>query len=156
MSRPSGVVHNWTLPQSDVISEQKKHSHDSTEDMPPREAQNAEKRHRMMNNTTDSAEDMPPVPQSTERCWLEDAGIQAILDHHALPGVQTPGQMFTRNCTTDVQFYIPYNYHHAVVLVWTAVMIALSHLDPHFGSVFAIEAINEPIMNVTLTPNYGT
>ncbi|OAX32094.1 glycoside hydrolase, partial [Rhizopogon vinicolor AM-OR11-026] len=27
--------------------------------------------------------------------WLKDAGIEAILDHHALPGVQTPGQMFT-------------------------------------------------------------
>ncbi|KAF8166672.1 hypothetical protein K438DRAFT_1775091 [Mycena galopus ATCC 62051] len=26
---------------------------------------------------------------------LQDAGIVAILDHHALPGVQTAGQMFT-------------------------------------------------------------
>ncbi|KAG2152572.1 glycoside hydrolase family 5 protein [Suillus bovinus] len=86
--------------------------------------------------------------------WLKDAGIQAILDHHALPGVQTPGQMFTGNCTSEVQFYTPYNYHRA--LVWTAVMTALSHLDPDFGSVFAIEAINEPIMNATKTPNYGT
>jgi hypothetical protein len=48
----------------------------------------------------------------------------------------------------------PYNYHRA--LVWTAVMTALSHLDPNFGSVFAIEAINEPIMNATQTPGYGT
>lgn len=86
--------------------------------------------------------------------WLKDAGIQAILDHHALPGVQTAGQMFTGNCTTDVQFYTPYNYHRA--LVWTAVMTVLSHLDPEFGSVFAIEAINEPIMDATKTPNYGT
>ena len=30
--------------------------------------------------------------------WLLDAGIQVILDHHALPGVQTPGQMFTGKC----------------------------------------------------------
>jgi hypothetical protein len=35
-------------------------------------------------------------------------------------------------------------------------MTTLSHLDPNFESVFAIEAINEPIMNATLTPNYGT
>ena len=34
-------------------------------------------------------------------------------------------------------------------------MTSLSHLDPSFGSVFAIEAINEPIMNTTLTPGYG-
>ncbi|KIJ65456.1 glycoside hydrolase family 5 protein [Hydnomerulius pinastri MD-312] len=85
--------------------------------------------------------------------WLQDAGIQAILDHHALPGVQTPGQQFTGNCTTDVQFYTPYNYHRA--LVWTAVMTTLSHLDPNFGSVFAIEAVNEPIMDATQTPDYG-
>jgi len=86
--------------------------------------------------------------------WLKDAGIEAILDHHALPGVQTPGQMFTGNCTSDVQFYTPYNYHRA--LVWTAVMTTLSHLDSNFGSVFAIEAVNEPIMDASKTPNYGT
>src|ERR1700709_2840733 len=48
----------------------------------------------------------------------------------------------------------PYNYHRA--LVWTAVMTALSHLDPNFGSVFAIEAVNERIMNAPQTPGYGT
>ncbi|KAG9313184.1 glycoside hydrolase family 5 protein [Chiua virens] len=85
--------------------------------------------------------------------WLQDAGIQVILDHHALPGVQTPDQQFTGNCTTNVQFYTPYNYHRA--LVWTAVMTSLSHLDPAFGSVFAIEAVNEPIANAAQTPDYG-
>ncbi|KAF9234095.1 glycoside hydrolase family 5 protein [Melanogaster broomeanus] len=85
--------------------------------------------------------------------WLQDAGIQAILDHHALPGVQTPNQQFTGDCTTDVQFYTPYNYGRA--LVWTAVMTTLAHLDPNFGSVFAIEAVNEPIMDASQTPGYG-
>ena len=46
-----------------------------------------------------------------------------------------------------------YNYHRA--LIWTAVMTALSHLDPAFGSVVAIEAVNEPIMDATQTPGYG-
>ncbi|KAG1908090.1 glycoside hydrolase family 5 protein [Suillus fuscotomentosus] len=86
--------------------------------------------------------------------WLQDAGIQVILDHHALPGVQTAQQMFTGNCTTDVQFYTPYNYQRA--LVWTAVMTTLSHLDPNFGSVFSIEAANEPINDASQTPGYGT
>ncbi|KAG2364647.1 hypothetical protein BDR07DRAFT_1279240 [Suillus spraguei] len=86
--------------------------------------------------------------------WLQDAGIQVILDHHALPGVQTALQMFTGNCTTDVQFYTPYNYGRA--LVWTAVMTALSHLDPSFANVFAIEAANEPINDADQTPGYGT
>jgi len=84
---------------------------------------------------------------------LKAAGISAILDHHALPGVQTAGQMFTGNCTSNVQFYTEENYHRA--LVWTAVMASLSHLDPDFGSVFAIEAVNEPIMDATQTPGYG-
>ena len=34
-------------------------------------------------------------------------------------------------------------------------MTALSHLDSNFGSVFAIEAVNEPIMDATQTPGYG-
>ena len=74
-------------------------------------------------------------------------------------------------CTNDVQFYVrlrsrsnfgaasdwyiqtPYNYHRA--LVWTAVMTTLSHLDPVFSNVFAIEAVNEPIADATKTPGYG-
>lgn len=84
---------------------------------------------------------------------LYDAGITAILDHHALPGVQVPNQMFTGRCTQDVEFYTDYNYHRA--LIWTAVMTALSHLDPAFKAVAAIQAVNEPIMNATLTPGYG-
>lgn len=34
-------------------------------------------------------------------------------------------------------------------------MTALTHLDPDFGSVFAIEAVNEPIMDAAQTPGYG-
>ncbi|KAF9819351.1 hypothetical protein IEO21_02239 [Rhodonia placenta] len=85
---------------------------------------------------------------------LSDAGIQVILDHHALPGVQTGDASFTGNCTEYVEFYTDYNYQRA--LVWTAVMTSLSHLDPNFASVFAIEAVNEPIMDADQTPGYGT
>ncbi|KAI0249698.1 glycoside hydrolase family 5 protein [Lactifluus subvellereus] len=84
---------------------------------------------------------------------LRDANVKVILDHHGLPGVQSPGQMFTGRCTDDVQFYTDYNYGRA--LTWTAVMTALSHLHPNFESVFSIEAVNEPIMNATQTPGYG-
>ena len=34
-------------------------------------------------------------------------------------------------------------------------MTFLSHLHPNFKNVFSIEATNEPIMNATLTPDYG-
>jgi hypothetical protein len=46
-----------------------------------------------------------------------------------------------------------HNFHRA--LIWTAVMTSLSHLDPAFSSVWAIEAVNEPIMDATQTPGYG-
>jgi hypothetical protein len=52
-----------------------------------------------------------------------------------------------------VQFYTPHNYYRA--LVWTAVMTALSHLDPAFASVFSIQAMNEPAQDATLTPGLG-
>ncbi|KAJ6581032.1 glycoside hydrolase family 5 protein [Mycena capillaripes] len=84
---------------------------------------------------------------------LQKAGIVAILDHHALPGVQSAGQMFTGRCISDVQFYTQYNYHRA--LIWTAMMTALSHVDPAFANVVAIEAVNEPIVDATQTPGYG-
>ena len=103
---------------------------------------------------------------------LKDAGMSIILDHHGLPGVQTSDQAFAGQCTTNVQFYVrspfdceakdlsmltlpqtPYNYQRA--LVWTAVMTAVSHLDPDFGAVFSIQAVNEPIMDATLSPGYG-
>ena len=34
-------------------------------------------------------------------------------------------------------------------------MTALSHVDPHFGSVVSIQAINEPIMDANKTPDLG-
>lgn len=46
-----------------------------------------------------------------------------------------------------------YNYHRA--LIWSAVMTSLAHIDPDFGAAFAIEAVNEPIMDATQTPGYG-
>ncbi|KAI0026642.1 glycoside hydrolase family 5 protein [Vararia minispora EC-137] len=85
--------------------------------------------------------------------WLKDAGIQVLLDHHALPGAQTSGQQFAGNCTNDPQFYTPYNYHRA--LIWTAAMTAVTHLHPNYESVFALEAVNEPFQDANRTPGYG-
>lgn len=35
-------------------------------------------------------------------------------------------------------------------------MTALSHVDPAFAPVVAIEAVNEPITDAGMTPGYGT
>ncbi|KAL0576743.1 hypothetical protein V5O48_005233 [Marasmius crinis-equi] len=84
---------------------------------------------------------------------LRKAGIDVILDHHGLPGVQSPNQQFTGRCTSDVQFYTAKNYQRA--LTWTAVMTTLSHIDPAFATVTQIQAVNEPIMDANQTPGYG-
>ncbi|KAK1217379.1 hypothetical protein PQX77_019979 [Marasmius sp. AFHP31] len=84
---------------------------------------------------------------------LKKAGIEVILDHHAAPGVQAFEQMFAGRCTPDVQFYTDENYQRA--LTWTAVMTTLSHIDPAFSTVFAIQAVNEPLMDAYQTPGYG-
>ena len=34
-------------------------------------------------------------------------------------------------------------------------MTALSHVDPNFGTVVSLEAINEPIMDAGATPDLG-
>lgn len=46
--------------------------------------------------------------------------------------------------------------NYARALRWTVVMTVLAHLDPDFGSAFAIEAVNEPNMDANTTPGYGT
>ncbi|THU82400.1 glycoside hydrolase [Dendrothele bispora CBS 962.96] len=84
---------------------------------------------------------------------LKNAGIVAILVHHAPPGVSLPNEVFTGRCTTDVEFYTDYNYHRA--LIWAAVMTGLSQLHPDFSTVFAIQAVNEPIKDANQTPGYG-
>ncbi|CAE6440312.1 unnamed protein product, partial [Rhizoctonia solani] len=85
--------------------------------------------------------------------WLKQKGIHVKLDHHALPGVSSANQMFAGRCTSDVQFYTEKNYKRA--LIWAGVMTAMTHIDPDFSSVFAIEAINEPTMDANQTPGYG-
>ncbi|KIY63331.1 glycoside hydrolase family 5 protein [Cylindrobasidium torrendii FP15055 ss-10] len=86
---------------------------------------------------------------------LKKAGMAVVLDHHAPPGGQAAYQTFAGQCLTDdqVAFYTDYNYARA--LTWTAVMTALTHLDPDFSDVVAIEAVNEPIMDSSKTPGYG-
>ncbi|KDN35654.1 hypothetical protein RSAG8_11397, partial [Rhizoctonia solani AG-8 WAC10335] len=84
---------------------------------------------------------------------LKQKGIHVLLDFHAMPGVAAPQQMFAGRCTTDVQFYADKNYERA--LTWAAIMTNMTHQDPDFSTVFAIEAVNEPVMDASKTPGYG-
>ncbi|CAE6490971.1 unnamed protein product [Rhizoctonia solani] len=84
---------------------------------------------------------------------LKAKGIHAILDFHAMPGVAAVQQMFAGRCTNDVQFYKEENYERA--LTWAAIMTNMTYQDPDFSTVFAIEAVNEPVMDASKTPGYG-
>ena len=54
---------------------------------------------------------------------------------------------------TNLDEQTPDNFRRAYV--WTAVITALSHVDPNFSSVVSLEAINEPIMDASKTPDLG-
>ncbi|KAL8283566.1 hypothetical protein RQP46_005669 [Phenoliferia psychrophenolica] len=84
---------------------------------------------------------------------LKKAGIAVLLDHHAVPGVAAENQMFAGRCTDDVEFYTPANYRRAIT--WSTVLTFLTHAHPSFSTVFAIEAVNEPIQDASLTPGLG-
>ncbi|KAI0738679.1 hypothetical protein C8Q80DRAFT_1262578 [Daedaleopsis nitida] len=49
----------------------------------------------------------------------------------------------------------PRGLHTPQLPTWTAVMAAVSHLDPNFDTVYAIQAVNEPEIDATKTPGYG-
>jgi aryl-phospho-beta-D-glucosidase BglC (GH1 family) len=84
---------------------------------------------------------------------FKDAGINVMIDHHALPGVATPGQMFAGNCTDQVEFYSsPDDYNYKRAVTWAVVMTYLTHTHPAFQTVFSIEAVNEPIQDASKTP----
>jgi len=84
---------------------------------------------------------------------LRSAGINVLLDFHAMPGVSSSNQMFAGHCTSDVEFYTPPNYFRA--LQWAAITTFITHVDPAFSTVFGIEAVNEPLSDATMTPGYG-
>lgn len=77
----------------------------------------------------------------------------SCLDVPATSNFMCENLPFSLIFLADWMVQTPYNYHRA--LVWTAVMTALSHLDPNFSTVVGIEAMNEPITNAAQTPGLG-
>ncbi|ELU38127.1 glycoside hydrolase family 5 protein [Rhizoctonia solani AG-1 IA] len=87
---------------------------------------------------------------------LKEKGIHVMLDFHAMPGVSSANQMFAGRCTSDVRFYVcPINLENNIAYADHPVMTEMVYRDPDFSTVFAIEAINEPIMDASKTPGYG-
>ena len=80
---------------------------------------------------------------------LNKAGIQSIIDIHALPGVSASYSQFAGRCTGNPQFYTPANYARG--LQASALLAAVMHAHPAFTGSFALQSVNEPLQNATLT-----
>lgn len=76
--------------------------------------------------------------------WAAEAGLSVILVLHGAPGAQVALQPFTGQNAPTAGFYETYNYERAYK--WFTNLTAEVHTDAaSFSSVFAIEAVNEPI-----------
>lgn len=86
--------------------------------------------------------------------WFKDAGITVLLDFHAAPGGSTGTNSFAGRCVSPPQFWgnqDNVNRH----LKAAAEMTKIVHSEPdNFGSVWGIEALNEPPQNGNETPGY--
>lgn len=82
---------------------------------------------------------------------LKSAGLNVLLDMHAMPGVSAINQLFAGNLTDEMHFYEDANYRRA--LTWIVILTAMSHLDPDFQRVLGIFFINEPHSDVSLPPS---
>ena len=84
---------------------------------------------------------------------LNDAGISVLLDLHAAPGAQVPNNAFAGRCVDKPGFWTQANFDRMVAAGRQLVNIV--HTDrTSFGSVYAIEALNEPPTDGNATPGY--
>ncbi|KAF8322686.1 glycoside hydrolase [Clavulina sp. PMI_390] len=86
---------------------------------------------------------------------LKNAGISVLLDFHAAPGAQTASNPFTGRCVSNPGFWTQSNFDRLNQAATELVTIV--HNEPeNFGSVWGVEALNEPPTNGAETPGYYT
>ncbi|KDQ08210.1 glycoside hydrolase family 5 protein [Botryobasidium botryosum FD-172 SS1] len=87
--------------------------------------------------------------------WLRDAGIAVLLDIHAVPGASTPNNAFAGKCTGTPAFWAnkDRNFDRAADAIRN--LTTMAHTNPSWSSVYAIQMLNEPPMEVSQTPGYG-
>ena len=84
---------------------------------------------------------------------LNDAGISVLLDLHAAPGAQVSNNAFAGRCVSNPGFWTQANFDRMVAA--GRQLVNLVHTDPtSYGSVYAIEALNEPPTDGNATPGY--
>ncbi|KAF8322689.1 glycoside hydrolase [Clavulina sp. PMI_390] len=86
---------------------------------------------------------------------LKNAGISVLLDFHAAPGAQTASNPFTGHCVSTPGFWTQSNFDRMNAAV--SALVTIVHNEPqNFGSVWGIEALNEPPTDGSQTPGYYT
>ncbi|KZV96513.1 glycoside hydrolase [Exidia glandulosa HHB12029] len=86
--------------------------------------------------------------------WFNDAGITVLLDLHAAPGGSTRTNSFAGRCVDPPQFWGNED-NVSRHLKASAELTRLIHSEPeNFGSVWGLEALNEPPQNGDETPGY--
>lgn len=84
---------------------------------------------------------------------LKNAGISVLLDLHAAPGAQTSSNPFTGRCLAQPQFWQQDNFDRMNNAA--AKLTEYIHNEPdNFGSVWGLQALNEPPTDGNQTPQY--
>ncbi|KZV81656.1 glycoside hydrolase [Exidia glandulosa HHB12029] len=84
---------------------------------------------------------------------FRDAGISVLLDLHAAPGAQVAGNPFAGRCVSSPGFWNTANFNRLNAAA--AELTRLIHNEPaNFGSVWGLQALNEPPTNGNDTPGY--
>ena len=84
---------------------------------------------------------------------LKDAGISILLDLHAAPGAQVANNAFAGRCLPQAQFWQQSNFDRMNAAA--ARLTEVVHAEPdNFGSVWGLQALNEPPTNAAETPGY--
>ncbi|KAL8283122.1 hypothetical protein RQP46_005900 [Phenoliferia psychrophenolica] len=106
----------------------------------------------IVESTVDSSEHLPKggFAYLKQVCgWARAAGINVILDLHGAPGAQQATQPSTGQYASTPGFYSStYNYGRAYAFFKN--LTTEVHNNPSvFGSVFALEAVNEPVQTTS-------
>lgn len=84
---------------------------------------------------------------------LRNAGISVLLDLHAAPGAQVDHNPFAGHCVATPGFWNQGNFNRMNAAA--SALTTLIHQEPqNFGSVWGLEALNEPPTDANQTPGY--
>ena len=86
---------------------------------------------------------------------FNNAGISVLLDFHAAPGAQFANNAYAGCCVSTPSFWTQSNFKRLASAVGQLTTI-IHNESANFGSVYGIEALNEPPTDGNATPGYAS